>query len=146
DFVSIGIVSPEEPLAIPAVPQDSFLHCGDAPPHPYRLLREADALAKLSVFAAIFHEHACDKDAFGHRPLAGPEGLETLARLFRKTVEIEAVVPVGAANERQSVGAEVSQGEVYAPAQVLHKRRFAARRVVKGRGVFQNGKIPGFAD
>ncbi len=67
-------------------------------------------VAQVGVLAAVLDEHARDEHAFGHRAFAGAGDLEALAGVLGEAVQVQAVVPVGAADERQAVGAEVGDG------------------------------------
>ena len=60
-----------------------------------------------------------------------------------EAVEIQAVIPVGAADQRQAVGAEVRAGEPETAAQMLHKRRGVVRVAVEGHSFVQNRPVTG---
>ena len=93
--------------------------------------------AQVGVFLAVFDEHTGDENALRHRAFAGAGDLEALARMLGEAVQVQAVVPVGAADEGQTVGAEVGAGEVEAAAQMLHQRLSLALIVVKGHGLVE---------
>ena len=75
----------------------------------------------------------------------GAGDLEALARMLGEAVQVQAVVPVGAADEGQTVGAEVGAGEVEAAAQMLHQRLSLALIVVKGHGLVEDAVVAGLA-
>ena len=56
-----------------------------------------------------------------HRTLAGAGDLEALTRVLGEAVQVQAVFPVGAADERQTVGTQMGAGKVEAAAQMLHQ-------------------------
>ena len=103
-------------------------------------------VAQVGVLAAVLDEHARDENAFGHRAFAGAGDLEALAGVLGEAVQVQAVVPVSAADEGQAVGAEVGAGEAEAAAQMLHEGLCLARIVVKGDGLVQNGPVAGLAE
>ena len=82
----------------------------------------AGGFKNLGKLVAVFNIHTCDKNALGHRAFAGAGGLETLARRVAEAVQVQAVVPVGAANQRQAVGAFVGRQVAKAAAQVFQQR------------------------
>ena len=73
-------------------------------------------VAQFGVLPAILDEHTGDEHALGYRTLAGAGDLKALTRVLGEAVQVQAVVPVGAADERQAVGAKVRNGEVEAAA------------------------------
>ena len=66
--------------------------------------------------------------------------------MLGEAVEIEAVIPVRAADERQSMGTFVGDRIIYTPAQVLHKGLRQGRIIIEGHGLAQNSEIPGLSD
>ena len=60
---------------------------------------------------------------------------------MREAVEVQAVVPVRAANERQLVRTEVLDDVVEANAEVLHQRHLAARLVVERHRLVEDGEV-----
>ena len=66
--------------------------------------------------------------------------------MFREAVEVQAVVPVGPADERQTVGAEMGTGIAEAAAQMLQQRLGKAGIVVKIHLLVQNAPVPGLAE
>ena len=66
--------------------------------------------------------------------------------MLGEAVEVEAVVPVGAADERDPVRTLVSERVVHAPAQVLHKGLCEGVIIIKGYRLIQNRDVAGLAD
>ena len=87
----------------------------------------------LGKLVAVFNIHTCDKNALGHRAFAGAGGLETLARRVAEAVQIQAVVPVSAANQRQTVRTLVVDDVVEARFEVLQQRSAVVGVAVVGR-------------
>ena len=122
DGLGEGIVGSEEPLAVPSVFQDGFLHGPDVLKAGIGLGSNAFAAADGLVGSAVFHEHAGDEDAFGNGAFARACCLEAFARVLREAVQVEAVVPVGPADQRQLVRAKMGDGVVEAASEMLHQR------------------------
>jgi hypothetical protein len=59
-------------------------------------------------FAAGVDKQPGDEDRLGHLAVLVGGGLEALARRVGEAVEVEAVVPVGAADQRQAVRPEAA--------------------------------------
>ena len=146
DLVAVCVICAYEPFAVPAVCEKSFLHDSLFPTHFGSFLVESDQIAERRVFLGIFDKHASDKDGFRHRPFAGTGGLEGLSGVLGEAVEIQAVVPVRAPDQRKTVGALVSDRVVHTPAQVLHKRLREGNIIIEGHGLIQNRDISGLAD
>ncbi len=70
-------------------------------------------------------------------------GLERLARRLGEAVEVEAVVPVGPADERQAMGPEAVERVAQRPAQVLAERRLGAGLVGVGDRLVEDGEVAG---
>ena len=66
--------------------------------------------------------------------------------MLREAVEIEAVVPVSAAYERDAVRPLVGDRVVHAPAQMLHERLRERSIIIKGHRLIQNRDIACLAD
>ena len=99
--------------------------------------------ADLCPRAPVFDEHAGNKYAFGHRPFAGTGDLEALARMLGKAVEVQTVVPVGTADQRQAVRAQMRPGIVEAAAQMLQQRLCQRRIVVKVHRLVEDAPVAG---
>ena len=102
--------------------------------------------ADIRPDAAVFHEHTGDKHAFRHRPLTGSGGLKALAGMGGEAVEVQTVVPVGAADQRQTVGPQVVDGIAEAAPQVLQQRLLRAGFRVEGHRLVQNGPVARLAE
>ena len=103
--------------------------------------------ANLSVFLAVFDEHAGDEDGFGNLAVAlilG--GLEGFARSFAEAVKIQAIVPVGPADKWKAMRTFVVDGEIDRAAEMLHKRFLAAEFVIEWGWMIQDGVIAGLLD
>ena len=94
-----------------------------------------------SVGSAIFYKHACDEHGLRDGPFAGAGDLEALAGVRGEAVEIQTVVPVGPADERQLVRPEMRAGEPEAAAQVLHEGRCVLFVAVKCDAFVQNRPV-----
>ena len=136
-----GIVSAAEPFAVPAGGQDGLLHPRDGLPCSGGLVGKAAVAAQVRILFAVLDEHTGDEDALGHGALAGAGDLEALARVLREAVQVEAVVPVGPADEGQAVGAKMGAGVLETAAQVLHQGLRLAFVIVKGHGLIQNAPV-----
>ena len=126
-----GIVGTAEPCAVPAGGQGGLFYCVNGGAGTGGLLGEVQVVTEFGVLAAIFHEHARNKYALSHRALAGAGDLEALARVLREAVQVQAVVPVGPADQRQAVGAQMGMGVAEAPVQMLHQGLCSGHVVVK---------------
>ena len=85
----------------------------------------------IGVGPAVFDEHPGDEHRLRDRAFAGAGDLEAFAGVGREAVEIQAVVPVGAADKGKLVRPEMRAGEPEAAAQMLHERRGVVRVTVK---------------
>ena len=138
-----GIISADEPLPVPPGGFNGLLHVADSIPYSFGFRIQPLGLADFGIFPAVQHEHTTDEHRFCHGALGGTGGLEALPRLLAEAVQVQAVVPVGTANQGQTVGTGVGHGEAYAAAQMLHQGHFRAGDIVEGGGVIQDGKVPG---
>ena len=91
-------------------------------------------------------EEAGDEDRFGYLAILVGGGLEALAGGVGEAVEVEAVVPVGAANQRQAMRPKAVEGVLEAALQVLVERRLRARLVVVLDGLVQDAPVAGLLD
>ena len=98
NLVTVCIVSPEEPVAVPAVSQDGVVHHIHFLTGSCSLFVISYQFAKLSIFLAVFHKHTCNKHGFCHRSFAGTEGLEGFTGMSGEAVQIQTIVPVGTAD------------------------------------------------
>ena len=141
-----GIVGAAEPLTVPAGIQDRLLHGGNGALGIVCLGIQTQMTADIRPDAAVFHEHTGDKHAFRHRPLTGSGGLKALAGMGGEAVEVQTVVPVGAADQRQTVGPQVVDGIAEAAPQVLQQRLLRAGFRVEGHRLVQNGPVARLAE
>ena len=102
--------------------------------------------ADIRPCAAVFHEHTGDEHALGHRPLAGSGGLKALAGVGGEAVEVQTVVPVGTADQRQAVGTQVVDGIAEAAPQVFQQRLLRAGFCVEGYRLIQNAPVARLAE
>ena len=140
-----GIVRAAEPFAVPAVRKDRGFHLIRFLPHRLCFFSEAGPYAEFSIFLRVFHEHRRDEDAFRLPALEVRTGLEVLAGLPAEAVQVQTVIPVGAADERQAVRAAVQSGISHAPAKMLHQRDFRALFIIEGRRFIQDRHVAGLA-
>ena len=145
DGLAEGVVGAAEPCTVPAGGQRGLFHLRNGGAGVGGFVREVPVAAQVGVFLAVFDEHTGDENALRHRAFAGAGDLEALARILGEAVQVQAVVPVGAADEGQTVGAEVGAGEVEAAAQMLHQRLSLALIVVKGHGLVEDAVVAGLA-
>ena len=93
------------------------------------------------------HKLAGNEDRFGHRALAAVlRGLEGLARRVGEAVEVQAVIPVGAADQRQAVRPEPLQRVAQAALQVIVERLLGARPVLVDHRLVQDRRIARFLE
>ena len=153
DRARIGVVGAQEPLAVPAGGFGGLLDLRHGLAHGRRLggsgvrghaAVSAEAFEDLGILAAVQHEHAGDEHRFGHARVVVLHGLEALAGLGGEAVEVQAVVPVGAADQRQAVRAAVLHREVHRTAQMLEQRLLGAFRVVERHRFVQDAGVAGF--
>ena len=141
-----GVVGAAEPLTVPAGIHYRLLHGGDGALGIVCLGVQTQMTADIRPGAAVFHEHTGDKHAFRHRPLTGSGGLKALAGMSGEAVEVQTVVPVGAADQRQTVGPQVVDGIAEAAPQVLQQRLLRAGFCVEGHRLVQNGPVARLAE
>lgn len=106
---------------------------------------QTEMAADIGVSPAVFDKHSGDEHGLRDRAFAGAGDLEALAGVGGEAVEIQTVVPVGSADERQSVRAEVCADEPEAAAQMLHERRGIVRVTVKRNAFIQYRPVTCFA-
>jgi len=101
-------------------------------------------LAYLGYLLACQNKQAGDEDAFGYLAILVGGGLEGLTGRSREAVQVEAIVPVGAADERQPMGAKTVERVLNGALKMLEERGLTARLIVIRRCCFQNAPIGGF--
>ena len=145
DRLAEVVVGAQEPLAVPAVrarrpfPSSRRRRPGSARP------RGVAARARSAMAASSFgrqHEQPGDEDRLGHLAVLVVGGLERLAGRVGEAVQVQAVVPVGAADQRQAVRPEPVERVADAALQVLVERRLAAGLVVVGHRLVEDRQSP----
>ena len=120
DRLAEVVVGAPEPVTVPSVGVDGPDHLlrgtatGGRPPR-----RRALSPATHGHLVRGEHEQPGDEHRLGHPAVAVLRRLERLARRVREAVEVEAVVPVGTADERQPVRAEPFERVVDGAPQVV---------------------------
>ena len=107
------VVRTDEPLAVPSMREHDIRH-RRRDVEPAVLMRDRRELTGGE------HEQASDEHRLGDATLSVLGRLERLARLIREAVEVEAVVPVSASDQRQTVRTEPVE-------RVLHRAARGAR-------------------
>ena len=149
DLVTECVIRTDEPIAIPASSQDDLTHRVDFRLAGSSLVVHALLLEDRHQFGADRHEHARDQHGFRHTVIGRVgvgEGLEALARGVGETVEVQAVVPVGAADQGQAMRALVVDHMVEAVLQVLQQGAAIVGVAVVGSRLIQDGEVAGLLD
>ena len=94
-------------------------------------------------FAAGVYKQRGDEDRLGHFAILVGGRLEGLARRRGEAVQVQAIVPVGAADQRQPVGSKPIQCIGKAALQVVVERRLGARLVVVRHRLVQDAPVAG---
>ena len=153
DLVRIGVVGAYEPFAVPAGGFDGFGDLADFRTHGGGLgghfgVGHAGELSvvfdDVGVLAAVEHEHAADEHGFGNAGVVVLHGLEAFTRGVGEAVEVQAVVPIGAADQRNAVRSLVVDGEVHGTAQVFEQRLLGTFDVVERHRFGQDRRVSGF--
>ena len=144
DF-TVGIVGAAEPLAVPTGGQRGVFHGGGFGAYLGSFLGATDLVQNFGKGVAVFDIHTGNKDALGNGSFAGTGGLEAFARLLAETVQVQAVIPVGTPDQRQTVRTLVGAQIAEAAAQMLQQRLGKAVIVVKIDLLVQNGVVTRFA-
>jgi hypothetical protein len=82
-------------------------------------------------------------EGFGHAARSACSGLKGLSGRLGKDVEVEAVIPVCAADERESVGAEAIEGVLEAALEVVGEGLFCARPVLVDDRFVEDAPVTG---
>ena len=105
DGTSEEIIGTEIPFAVPTVLLHRLFHRRDMLRRALRLVFLAEIQTELGIVLAAHTEESGDHQRLRLRALRLVLGrLERLVRIVREAVEVEAVIPVRAADERQLVG------------------------------------------
>ena len=101
--MTVSIVSTNEPVAVPAILQDRIVHCLYFLACAGSFISFTHQLAQLGIFFTVFYEHTGNEYGFCHGSFTGTEGLEGFSGMSGETVQVQTVIPVGAADQRQIV-------------------------------------------
>ena len=145
DHMAVSVESSAEPRAVPAGIQRRRFNLRDRFLRLIRFLVQAEVAADAYIGSAILDKHTRNEHALRHGSLAGPGDLEALSRVLREAVEVQAVVPVRAPDQRQAVRAEMCLCKIEAPAQMLHERFGQLRIVVEVDLLVQDAPVTGLA-
>ena len=132
DLFTKSVIGTKEPFAVPACGEDSLLHGFRSLVGPAFLCCVAQKLAEIAVFFRIFDKHACDEDGFCLVAFIVGTGLEGFSRCVGEAVQVQAVVPVGAADERQAVRSEMLQRIIEGTSQMFHQRSCQFFFIIEG--------------
>ena len=122
DRLTEGVICAAEPLAVPAGIQHSFLHLFHMGEGGFRFFNQAKMAAKFRIGAAVFHKHTGYEHTLGNGAFTRSCHLEAFARVFGEAVEIEAVIPVSPADQRELMRSQMPDRVVEAAAEMLHQR------------------------
>jgi len=98
----------------------------------------------LNHFLAGQDEQASDHDAFSGTAILVGGGLEGLSRRVGEAIEVQAVIPIRPANQRQLVRSQTFKCVLNSPLKVFEQGHFGASLVLVGHHFVKDGKIPGF--
>ncbi len=100
--------------------------------------------SELGHFLAGQDEQTGNHDAFSRGAILVGGGLKRLTRRVGEAIEVEAVIPIRPANQRQLVGSQSIQRVLDRPLKVFEQGHFGAWLVFVGHQFIKDGKIPGF--
>ena len=143
DFFACCIISTQEPFAVPACIKDCLVNFFDFFFCVNSFFLIASAAADGCVLFAVFHEHSGDENGLSNRSLGRSCRLERFARLCREAVQVQTVIPVSTADQRQFVRSEMGYGKVEGTFQVLHQRLCLGGIVVEINLLVENREISG---
>src|SRR5208283_1557166 len=98
----------------------------------------------LCEFASGEHKQAGDEDGFGNLAILIGSGLEGLAWRIGEAVQVEAIVPIGAADQWQAMGTKTLAGVMEAALEMFVERRLRAGHIVVGYGLVEDAPVAGF--
>ena len=128
DLVAEMVVGAQEPLAIPAMLADGRVHLRGGLRRSVAARRPGRARARdCRHFLRGDHEQPGDEDRLGDFAVPVGRRLERFARFIREGVQVEAVVPVGAPDQRQPVRPEPIQRVLHAALQDARRAAFRCR-------------------
>ena len=146
DGLAEVVVGAHEPLAVPAVLVNDLFHFGGLGQATFGFLALPAFLRDGGEFLPGQHEQAGDENRLGDLAVLVGRGLERLARRVGETVEVQAIVPVGAADERQAVRAEAFERVIEAAAQVFVERLLGAGLVLELHRLVEDAPVAGFLE
>ena len=146
DDIAVGVISTDEPFAVPACGQNRVIHCFDFSFRFGSLIGQAAVQAELTVFFAVLDEHAGDEHGFRHRAFAGSAGLEGFSWSIGEAVQIQAVVPVRASDQRQAVRALVGHDVVKGSCEMLEERNLGRFIIVERNHLIKNREVARLLD
>ena len=98
------VVGPAEPCAVPARFQHGHFHLCNCGLSRRSFCVQRQMAKNIGVGPAVFDEHPGDEHGLRDRAFAGAGDLEALAGVGGEAVEIQTVVPVGAADKGSLCG------------------------------------------
>jgi len=110
DRPAFGVKRAGVPGAVPGLFLHGLEHVGVAPVDAVGFRGLAHEPIKRGEVARGVEEEAGDHDRLGFRAADVAGALEGLVRFLGETVQVEAVVPIGVADQRQAVRPAVVQG------------------------------------
>ncbi len=143
DRVPKAVVSAPEPLAVPARRADRLPHRSSVACEALRLPGLTQAGGNGGHLIRGQHEQPGDKDALGDPAVPVGGGLERLTRRIRKAVQVQAVIPVGAPDQRQAVRADPLERVLDRALQMPVQAFLRAGPVVIGNRRLQDAPIAG---
>ena len=143
-LVAVGIIGPQEPFTVPSELFNALCHALLFRTDKFGLGPVAAMLADGRVVIRHVHVHAGNEDAFGNSRVIIGHRLEAFARRGGEAVEVQAVIPVCPADERQAMGTPVCSRIVEGAAQMLKQRLCKGGIVVKVHLLIQNAEIARF--
>ena len=146
DRLAEEVVGAPEPRAVPAVGVDRRDHLLGARPQAPGLGRVALVLRDRRQLVRGQHEQAGDEDRLGDPAVAVLGRLERLAGRVGEAVQVEAVVPVGAPDQRQAVRAEALERVVDRAPEVVGERSLAAGLVVVRDRLVEDREVAGLLE
>lgn len=100
--------------------------------------------AQLGEIRTDEHEQSGDEDGFGHPAFDIGCRLERFARLLGEAVQVQAVVPVRASDQRQAMGPEIFDDMVEGTFQMLEQRSGVVGVAVERNLLVKDAQIAGF--
>ena len=146
-FVSKIVVCTEVPIAIPAMLLHGFYHSIDISCSTFGLIKFAHFATQFHIITSAHHKQACNHQRFGLRALCFVFGcLERFVWIPREAVQVQAVVPVGTANQWQHVRSQIFNNMIERNVQVLHQCNFTSRLVIERHHFIENREVARLLD